>query len=56
MDDHESRLRHASQMALSALDVSTSSGTLSPNEGSLALESSSKERDIATTILNSPPT
>jgi hypothetical protein len=39
-------------MALNALDASTSNGTLSPNEGSLTLESNSKERDIATTILN----
>jgi hypothetical protein len=48
----ESRPKHASQMALNALDASTSNGTLSPNEGSLTLESNSKERDIATTILN----
>ncbi len=52
MGCHESRPRHASQMAPNALDASTSNGTLSPNKGSLALKSSSKECDIVATILN----
>ncbi len=52
MGRHESRPRHTSQMAPNALDTSTSNVTLSPNEGSLALKSSSKECDIVATILN----
>ncbi len=52
MGRHESRPRHASQIAPNALNISTSNGILSPNEGSLALKSSSKECDIVTTILN----
>jgi len=52
MGRHESRPRHASQMAPNALDASTSNRTLSPNEGSLALKFGSKECDIVATILN----
>ncbi len=52
MGCHESRPRHASQMALNALDTNTSNGTLSLNEGSLAFKSGNKKCDIVATILN----
>jgi hypothetical protein len=52
MGRHESRPRHASQMASNALNASISNKTLSPNEGSLALKYGSKECDIVATILN----
>ncbi len=52
MGCHESRPIHASQIAPNALNASTSNGTLSPNEGSLAFKFGSKKCNIVTTILN----